>query len=61
MTKDEVWGAYVARNPKLGGTENVTMTAAGFKKFFDQTWKLAAESAPKKLSVFEEMFGREPR
>jgi hypothetical protein len=41
MTQQELWRAYCARNPSFDGSGEVTMTASGLKKLFDQTWQLA--------------------
>ncbi len=41
MTKDELWNAYVTRNPKFAESGNVVLSAAGLKKLFDQTWEKA--------------------
>lgn len=37
MTKDKLWEIFVAKNPKFL-TEGAAFTAAGVRKFFDQTW-----------------------
>ena len=42
MTKDQLWAKYAAANPAfevVGG--NVTMTAKGLRKLFEQTWDIA--------------------
>ena len=44
MTKKEVWKAYVKRNPSFDGDGNVTMSARGLRKMFDNTWEMAYES-----------------
>ena len=41
MKKSELWKAYVARNPSFAGNGNVTLSAAGIRKLFDQTWDIA--------------------
>lgn len=38
MTKKELWAAYVAKNPSFAGDGNITMSARGLRKLFDQTW-----------------------
>jgi hypothetical protein len=40
MQKEDVWNAYVKRNPSFQ-TGDVSFTPNGIRKFFDQTWKLA--------------------
>ena len=53
MKKSQLWKIYVAKNPSFAGDGNVTMSARGLRKMFDQTWDLAIhegepehESAP---------------
>ena len=41
MKKSELWKVYVARNPSFAGNGNVTLSAAGIRKLFDQTWDIA--------------------
>ena len=42
MTKDELWAAYVAKNPQFDQAEaSVTLSARGLLKLFDQTWEHA--------------------
>lgn len=38
MTKEELWKKYTDRNPQFLGTSPVTMSAAGLRKFFEQTY-----------------------
>ncbi len=46
MTKDQLWAAYVAKNPTFGDPSNqITLTARGLKKLFDQTWEQATRQA----------------
>jgi len=42
MTKDELWTAFVKKNPALLAA-NVTFSAAGVRKFFDRTFEIALE------------------
>jgi hypothetical protein len=42
MTKDELWTAFVKKNPALLAA-NVTFSAAGVRKFFDRTFEVALE------------------
>jgi hypothetical protein len=42
MTKDELWSAFVKKNPALLAA-NVTFSAAGVRKFFDRTFEVALE------------------
>jgi len=41
MKKSQLWKIYVAKNPSFAGDGNVTMSARGLRKMFDQTWDLA--------------------
>jgi len=43
MTQQELWSAYCARNPSFSGDGEVTMSAGGLKKLFDQTWQFAEQ------------------
>lgn len=39
MTKQELWDAYVAKNPKFADeSADITLTARGLKKLFEQTY-----------------------
>jgi hypothetical protein len=38
MTKQQLWEIYTTRNPSFIGDAQVTMSATGLKKLFDQTW-----------------------
>jgi len=49
MTKDEVWAAFVRKNPALLAA-NVTFSAAGVRHFFDRTFDLAMEIGEPDLS-----------
>lgn len=42
MTKDELWTAFVRKNPALLAA-NVSFSAAGVRKFFDRTFDIAIE------------------
>lgn len=41
MTRDELWESYVAKNPSFASGGNVTLSAAGLRKMFNQTWDKA--------------------
>lgn len=41
MTKDELWKVYVQRNPQFERPGAVTLTSAGLKKLFEQTYDQA--------------------
>lgn len=48
MSSDELWEAYSAKNPSFDGDGNVTMSAAGLRKLFRQTWSIAHDSGYRK-------------
>jgi hypothetical protein len=41
VKKSQLWKIYTAKNPSFAGDGNVTMSARGLRKMFDQTWDLA--------------------
>lgn len=41
MTRDELWGIYVSKNPSFGKDGNITLSTNGLKRLFEQTWDLA--------------------
>jgi hypothetical protein len=41
MKKSQLWKIYCAKNPAFERDGNVTMSARGLRKLFDQTWDLA--------------------
>jgi hypothetical protein len=43
MKKSELWKAYVEKNPSFAGDGMVTLSAAGIRKLFNQTWDIAYE------------------
>jgi len=45
MTREELWQHYCAKNPSFSGNGNVTMSAAGLKKLFEQTWQFGFDSS----------------
>jgi len=48
MSQDELWEAYATRNPSFDGDDKVTMSAAGLRKLFAQTWSIAYDSGYRK-------------
>lgn len=54
MTKQELWDSYVSRNPSFHGDGNITMTAAGLKKFFDQTYNKGFERGKQVATAFSD-------
>lgn len=44
MNSAELWEAYSTRNPSFNGDGQVTMSAAGLRKLFEQTWSIAYDS-----------------
>jgi hypothetical protein len=43
MKKSQLWKIYCAKNPAFERDGNVTMSARGLRKLFDQTWDFAYE------------------
>ena len=41
MKKSQLWKIYVAKNPSFAGDGNITMSARGLRKLFEQTWDFA--------------------
>ncbi len=41
MKKSQLWKIYCAKNPSFAGDGNITMSARGLRKLFDQTWDYA--------------------
>lgn len=69
MTKQELWAAYVASNPSFIGDKPITLSPAGLKKLFDQTWGRAYEQGsndyartesyeaiPRNAAIFNDIF-----
>jgi hypothetical protein len=44
MTREQLWKIYCDKNPSFAGEGNVTMSARGLRKLFEQTWDLASYS-----------------
>ena len=42
MTKDELWAAFVKKNPALLAA-NVSFSAAGIRHFFNRTFEIALD------------------
>lgn len=66
--REELWKIYTDRNPQFLGDGEVTMSAAGLRKLFDQTYdnafdagKAAAEALrkmqPEQKNPFGSLFG----
>jgi len=43
MTKSELWKIYTDKNPAFAGDGQVTLSAAGLRKLFDQTYEQGFE------------------
>jgi hypothetical protein len=41
MKKSQLWKIYVSKNPSFAGDGNITMSARGLRKLFEQTWDYA--------------------
>lgn len=54
MTKKQLWAVYTAKNPSFDGDGNVTLSAAGLRKMFDQTWDIAFNSGEPEGSEYED-------
>lgn len=58
MNQNELWAAYVARNPDFGKPDAViTLKASGLKKLFDQTWDKAHEAGVENGRALEKLSG----
>lgn len=44
MTKEKLWAIYVAKNPQFDGDGNITLSAAGLRKMFEQTWECGRQN-----------------
>jgi len=67
MTREQLWNIYCERNPSFAGDGEVTMSARGLKKLFEQTWDMARQDMLDKQyepehqrgsELFEKLFGR---
>ena len=43
MTSTELWAEYVKKNPSFEGDKPITLSPAGLKKLFEQTWRFGEE------------------
>ena len=69
MKKSELWAIYTKKYPQFAGEGNVTLSAKGLQKLFNQTWDYAYyEGEPEKedylrpeckdpLATLEKIFG----
>jgi len=68
MSEKELWAQYVAKNPAFAGDGNITMSAAGLRKLFSQTYAKAHDQGvangraraaleSKTSGVFDGIFG----
>lgn len=55
MTEAELWKAYSAKNPSFDGDSNITMSAAGLRKLFKQTWDTAHEQGVRNGRALEKL------
>ena len=72
MKKADRWKIFSDKNPSFNGEGNVTMSAAGLRKLFDQTYEQGyeqgkanviaiqklAQGAPATESIFDKLFGK---
>jgi hypothetical protein len=61
MTKAALWKIFTDKNPSFNGTGNVTLSAAGLRKLFDQAYEHGhdqgvEEGKAAKPSLFEQLF-----
>jgi len=61
MTKDQLWAAYVAKNPQFAGGGNVTLSAAGLRKMFEQTWEMGRKDGFENGKSWAEMRAKTAR
>ena len=61
MSSDDLWGFYLDKNPAFKGDKDevVRMTRSNFKKFFDETYKVAHDQGFKNGRAMESMEGKE--
>jgi hypothetical protein len=60
LSKDTLWSRYVEKNPHWL-TEGVTLTPAGLRKLFEQTYEMGHAQGlenGKALASHESLFGR---
>lgn len=41
MKKSELWAIYTKKYPQFAGDGNVTLSANGLRKLFNQTWDIS--------------------
>lgn len=58
MTKDQLWKAYTDKNPQFLGSEPVTLTPAGLKKLFDQTFDMGYDHGLTIAKKLQDVVGR---
>ena len=66
MTKEQLWKIYSDRTPSFNGSDRISMSAAGIRKMFEQTWEIAYQAGiedhvpQERMSPppgFEDLFG----
>jgi hypothetical protein len=55
MGKTDLWKVYADKNPSFKGDGNVTMSAAGLRKLFDQTWDHAHEQGVRNGRIIQKV------
>jgi len=66
MTCEELWDYYCEKNSAFKGEGTITLTKAGLKKLFNQTYKQGFEAGSGPIektekadfSAFEQIFGK---
>jgi len=71
LSESELWAQYVAKNPSFNGNGSVTLSAAGLRKLFSQTynvghdrgfangkaWASTRGKVTQNRDIFSQMFG----
>ncbi len=55
MQKSDLWKIFSDKNPSFNGEGNVTMSAAGLRKLFDQTYEHGYEQGKANADALREM------
>lgn len=59
MTQQDLWQIYTSKNPSFLDS-GATFTAAGLKKFFDQTWEQAHKQGVENGRALEKLVKADP-
>lgn len=61
MTREELWAEYIRKNPSFAGDRPITLSPAGLKKLFEQTWEHGADYGFTNGRAYGEMEGARRR